>query len=279
MYRTWTRRRTSLPPPFARARVLLLGAAVLLTACLLPACGGKDKNENRIKPIEASLTIVPFPGTPDPAVFLEKTPASTGDLVVLNVKLRNGGGTPIAFDAFTLEFTYDFRLIQAGTVFDVNPAVMGDCNATTTCDPLCSTNAASANDGLAVDANGKAHLVMGVAARASCPIAKTGKCSDNSHALVACLADSECQPPPAGPCAICQSGETCVSVTDTTLVTIGFLATGPIAGEKTLGDPNSAPGRITLISGPGHGDCEILSGAADLGVSCVDGNAFLTATN
>jgi len=159
IYRTWTRRRTSLPPRCPGARAPLLGATILLAACILPACGGNDRNENRIKPVEASLTIVPFPGTPDPAVFLEEASPPTGDLVVLNVKLHNATGTPINFDAFTLEFTYDFRLIQAGTVFDINPALMGDCNAGTLCDPLCSTNAASANDGLTVDSSGNVYVI------------------------------------------------------------------------------------------------------------------------
>lgn len=241
MYRTWTRRRTTATPPRPGARVALLCTATVLAASFLPGCGGKDKVENRIKPIVASLTMTAFSGAPDPAVFLEEV-SRTGDLVVVDVKLHNTTGAPIDFDAFTLEFTYDFRLIQVGDLFQINPALLGDCNAGTPCDPLCSSNAAGANDGLTVDANGKTHFLMGIAAKAGCPTA-----SVNS---------------------------------DTTLLTLGFIATTTIAGPPGPAfDPDQAPGRIALISGAGRGDCEILSGLTDLGISCVDGKAFLTASN
>ena len=213
---------------------------------LAPACGHGSKSENRIKPLEAVLTMPNFSGTPDPAVFLEKGQASGGDLVILEVKLRNGTGNPIDFDAFTLEFTYDFNLIQIGDVFEVNGALLGDCGAGKVCDALCSNNAAASNQGLTVDGNGKAHFLMGVAARPGCPTASV--------------------------------------TTDTTLVSIGFIAATTIPGPVSPNNPDTAPGRIALISGAGRGDCEILQNVAEVlvngqPISCNDGGAYLTATN
>jgi hypothetical protein len=246
MFQTWTRRRTTSTPPDSGPPLTRLCAATLLVAFVLPACGGHNKTENRIRPIEARLTIVPFPGTPDPAVFLEPV-STTGDLVTVDVKLHNTTGNPIDFDAFTLEFTYDFNLVQIGNAFDVNSLLLGDCNAGSTCDPLCSNNAADANRGLTVDVNGKAHFVMGVAARSGCPTASV--------------------------------------TSDTTLVTLGIIAATTIPGPPVPpNDPNAAPGRITLISGAGHGDCEILQNVGEVLVNgqpipCTDGSAYLTGTN
>jgi hypothetical protein len=213
-------------------------ATAVLLALLLPVCGGKDRSENRIKPIVATLHIDTFPGTPDPAVFLEKV-STTGDLVTVDVKLHNGTGGPIDFDAMTLEFTYDFSLIQVGDVFQVNPGVLGDCNAGTVCDPACLSNAADANKGLTVGVDGKAHFVMGVAALPGCPTASI--------------------------------------TSDTTLVTLAFIAATTIPEPIPPNDATQAKGRITLVSGPGRGDCELLSNLVDLGITCVDGNAFITA--
>src|SRR2546426_1060531 len=166
MYQIWTGRRTTATPPDSGTRSARLCAAALVAALVSPACSGSNKTENRIRPIEAKLNIVAFPGTPDPAVFLEPV-STTGDLVTVDVKLHNTTGTPIDFDAFTLEF------IAATTI----PG------------------------------------------------------------------------PPVPP-----------------------------------NDPNAAPGRITLISGAGHGDCEILQNLGDVLVNgqpiqCTDGSAYLTGTN
>ncbi len=140
---TCTRRRPLSPPdsgaPFARLAVAL--AAVLLVAASAPACG-RSKSENRIKPITATLNIIPFSGTPDPAVFLEKL-SQSGDLVTVNVKLHTS--SPITFDAFTLEFHYDPTLVQVSDVFDFNPGLLGDCNSGSPCQPLCQINAEAAN--------------------------------------------------------------------------------------------------------------------------------------
>jgi hypothetical protein len=226
MYRTWTRRRTT---------------AALLLALLLPSCHGSNSNENRIKPITATLTIDPFPGSPDPAVYLLRDPKDPRFPDIESVQVRLHTTSPIAFDAFTLEFTYDHQLVQVGDVFNVNAALLGPCDAGGACDPLCDNNAARANQGLTLDADGKAHFFMGVAARTTCPTAITANVT-----------------------------------TDTTLVTIGFIAATTI----------DAPGtRIELFTNPNasaHGDCEILQNVAEVLVGgqpipCVDGNAVMTA--
>ena len=233
---------------------------------------------NRIKPIVANLDIRnPYMGSPDPAVYVDKG-STIGDLVTVNVKLR-AGSAPIAFDAFSLEFTYDFKVVQIGDLFDVNPDVLGSCNAGLTCDPLCLTNAAQANQGFTVDANGKAHFVMGVSARSGCPIAKTGRCKDINMttcttntdcphdicdtnatpikcraAGTSCTNDSDCTltetcDTGAGFCKAtnractldseCVVGESCVLVADTTLVTLAFIA------ATTIDSPGS---RIELFT-------------------------------
>ncbi len=253
---SWTRRRPLTPPdsgaPVARLAVAL--AALLLVAASAPACG-RSKNENRIKPIVATLTIQnPYQGAPDPAVYLFKDPKDSRfpDLETVEVRLR--ATSPVSFDAFTLEFTYNFLVIQVGDVFDVNPAVLGDCNGGSSCQPLCQTNAAAANSGLTVDNQGMAHFLMGVAATSACPPAKTGRCSQTK--TTPCVLDTDCP-----------TGETCIAVPDTTLVTLAFIA-------ATVIDPSGTP--IKLISGARHGDCEILNALADQGIPCVGGDATMT---
>ncbi len=168
-------------------------AAALLLVILLAACGGKDKNENRIKGITATLKVDPFPGAPDPAVYLLKDPKDPRFPDIETVEVRLHTTSPIAFDAFTLEFTYDFQAVQIGDVFSVNPSVLGTCNAGTTCDPLCENNAAQSNQGLTVDASGKAHFVMGVAALAGCPTANVT--SDTTLVTLAFIAATIIDPP------------------------------------------------------------------------------------
>jgi hypothetical protein len=243
------------PPSDSGPRLAHLAAIALLLALLLPACGGKDRNENRIKPIQATLTIDPFAGTPDPAVYFEKV-STTGDLVTVNVKLHNGTGSTINFDTMNLEVAYDFKVIQIGDVFDVNSSLLGDCNGGTTCAPLCLNNASLSNQGdpATLDANGKAHFLLSVAAKVNsgCPSATVNS--------------------------------------DTTLLTLGFIAVSSITAQcstttrscnTNLDCPSGEtclPGsRIELISGSGTGDCEILDNLVDLGIPCVDGNATMTA--
>src|SRR6059036_1541402 len=117
MLRTWTRRRMTPPPPdsggrFARRRA----AAAIFLALLLPACGGKDRSENRIKPVLATLLIDLFPGTPDPAVYLVKDAKDPRFPDLETVRVRLHATTPQVFDAFTLEFTYEFEKVQIGDV-------------------------------------------------------------------------------------------------------------------------------------------------------------------
>ena len=228
---TWTRRRSPTPPdsgrPFARLAAAL--AALLLVAASSPACG-KSKNENRIKPIMANLSIAAFPGT-NSAVFLEKK-STTGDLVTVNVNLHTS--STINFDAFTLEFDYDPLLVQVSDVFEVNPALLGDCcllNRRDTCTPIqpqCVVNS---------DANSRGVFLLGVAA--------------------------------------VPGGQTASVSADTILVTLGFVA------ATTIDPPGT---RIKLISGAGHGDCEILQygvppapAITDLLIPCLDLNATMTA--
>ena len=261
MFQNCTRRRTNPPPPESRRRLARGSAAVALVLALIsPSCGHKSQNVNRIKPILANLQIQnPYTGSPDPAVYVDKG-QTRGDLVTVDVKLR-AGQAPIAFDAFTLEFTYDFTLVQIGDVFDVNPDVLGSCNAGLVCDPLCLTNAAQANRGFTVDANGKAHFVMGVSARSGCPTAKTGRCKAMTISNRACTIDSECL-----------AGESCTVVADTTLVTLAFIA------ATTIDSPGSRIELFTNSDASKHGDCEILNGLVDVGIPCEDGNAFMTAS-
>jgi hypothetical protein len=265
MSRTWTRRRVNrLPPDSGPLSTRIRAATALLLALLLPACGGKDKNENRIKPIMATLNIDPFTGTPDPAVYLE-TKSTTGDLVTVDVKLHSS--TPLTFDAFTLEFVYDFQKVQIGDVFRLNPALFGDCSGGLLCSPLCSNNGQFANLGQVVDSQGRAHFLMGVASTSSSP-----RCSKTT--------DLCCQNDPD-----CPSGETCTTSTtvsgDTTLVTLAFIAATTI--DTTPAEPRGSP--IVLFTNPDpanpdptkHGDCEILNNLVDLGVMCVDQRAAMTA--
>ncbi len=310
MFRTWTRRRmTSAPPDSGPRFTRVYAAAALLLAVLLPSCRRSDKNENRISPILVNLDIQnPYTGSPDPAVYVQRV-STTGDLVTIDVKLR-AGAAPISFDTFTLEFTYDFKVVQIGDVFDVNPDVLGSCSAGLVCDPLCLNNAAQSNQGLTVDASGKAHFIMGVSAKSGCPPAKTGRCKainmttcttdpDCPHDTCdmgamqckvtkkSCTQDTDCSLAEScdngsGLCrstdthctddAECIVGESCVLVPDTTLVTLAFIA------ATTIDPPGS---RIELYTNPDpsqRGDCEILNSLVDLGIPCVDGNATMTAT-
>src|SRR5436309_2145886 len=133
---SWTRLRPHTPPdsgpPFARLAVALV--ALLLVAASAPACG-RSKNENRIKPIFANLSIDTFTGSPNPAVFLRKE-KTTGDMVTVSVNLHTT--STIDFDAFTLEFDYDPNLVQVSDTFDVNSILLGYCcfPGSNTCTPI-----------------------------------------------------------------------------------------------------------------------------------------------
>ncbi|OLC54882.1 MAG: hypothetical protein AUH92_03245 [Acidobacteria bacterium 13_1_40CM_4_69_4] len=156
----WTHRGSPSPPASGTrsARLAAALAALLLLAASAPACG-RSKNENRIKPIIASMSIDPFTGTPNPAVYLEKV-KTTGDLVTVSVKLHTS--STIDFDAFTLEFDYDPTLVQVSDAFEINSTLLGDCCLPgdancSPCQPLCEFNAVAANT------NG--NLLIGVASR------------------------------------------------------------------------------------------------------------------
>src|SRR6266540_6679418 len=142
MFRTWTGRSmtSSRPGSLAPSRHPLAVVPLSLLIFFLSACHGRDNNENRISPIRANLDIQnPYMGSPDPAVYMDKV-STTGDLVTVDVRLR-AGSAPVSFDTLTLEFTYDFKVVQIGDVFDVNPDALGSCNAGLLCDPICLNNA------------------------------------------------------------------------------------------------------------------------------------------
>lgn len=222
---TWTRRRKTLPPPDSgrRSAFYVAAPAALILALLLPACGSDEGPQNRIKPIQATLSVDAFPNAPDPAVYFFKDPKDPRfpDLETVQVKLYTT--TPVGFDAYNLEIHFDPTVVQIGDVFEYNPDVLGGCHSGAACAPICLTNAAEAN------LNGT--LLLGVSAQRDCP-----------------------------PDSISS---------DTMLLKIGFIA------QSTIEDPGS---RIELVQGPGTGDCEILMGLVDQGITCVDGNATMTAS-
>jgi len=201
----WTQGR-SLPPsrtctPAARLAAAL--AALLVLAASAPGCG-QSKNENRIKPVTASLSIQPFTGTPNPAVFLEKK-QTTGDLVTVNVNLHTTSN--IMFDAYTLEFHYNPTLVQVSDAFEINSTLLGDCcfpgdTSCTPCQPLCEFNTELANtDGT---------LLIGIASPTN--LATGSPCQTANVSM------------------------------DTTLLTIGFVAASTIDPSGTRIQLISGPG-------------------------------------
>ena len=202
----------------------VLTAAVLAPAFLLLACGGDDSPKNRIKPIQATLTIDPFTNSPDPAVYLVKDPKNGQFPDLETVQIRLYTTAPVTFDAYSIEMHFDPSKVQVGNAFEFDAGILGGCNNGLPCAPFCIINQA--------DFNSTGTLLIGVAKSApTCP-------------------------------------DTTVSL-DTMLVRIGFIA-------QTTIDPPGTP--IDLIQGAGHGDCEILLGTNDQGISCVGGNALMTAS-
>lgn len=133
MSSNWTRRR--------------LSAAALAPALLFLACGGDNPNSNRIKPIQATLTIDPFLNSPDPAVYLVKDPkdARFPDLETVQVRLFTSGSA-VTFDAYTIEIHFDPSLVQVGSVFEYDTGVLGGCNSGAQCAPLrCQVNTQDVN--------------------------------------------------------------------------------------------------------------------------------------
>ena len=112
-------------------------ASAVLVAAALGACSGGTKNENRIKPVTADLALTPYANSPDPAIFLQKV-STIGDLVTVDVMLHSS--TTLTFDSLSLEFHFDPTLVQIADVFDVNPAVLGDCGGAGICPAICANN-------------------------------------------------------------------------------------------------------------------------------------------
>lgn len=162
-----------------------LSAAALAPALFLLACGGSDKNSNRIKPIQATLTIDPFTNSPDPAVYFVKDPkdARFPDLETVQVRLYTSG--PVTFDAYSLEIHFDPSRVQMGNVFEFDQGVLGGCNSGLPCSPTCQVNSS--------DVNSTGTLLIGVAAFGGCPA--TTLSTDTMLVRIGFLAQTTIDPP------------------------------------------------------------------------------------
>jgi hypothetical protein len=161
-------------------------AAALAPALLLLACGGNDSNPNRIKPIEATLTIDPFPNSPDPAVYLVKDPKNPGfpDLETVQVRLYTAAA-PITFDAYTVEIHFDPSVVQVGSVFEYDPNILGGCNSGQACAPTCQVNSS--------EVNSTGTLLIGVSAFSGCPA--TTLTADTMLVRIGFIAQTTIDPP------------------------------------------------------------------------------------
>ncbi len=178
----------TLPPPDSGRRFasLFAAAAALLLVLLLPACGKDEGPENRIKPIQATLTIDPVPVTPAQAVYFVKDPKDLRfpDLETVQVKLYTT--TPVSFDAYTLEIHFDPTVVQIGDVFEYNPDILGGCNSGNACAPLCEINTG--------DVNSTGILLLGVAATTQgCP--PTTVSTDTMLLRIGFIAQATIDPP------------------------------------------------------------------------------------
>jgi hypothetical protein len=178
----------TLPPPDSgrRSEFIVAVLAALLLALLLPACGDEG-SENRIKPIQATLSIdpVPVPPAPAQAVYFVKDPkdARFPDLETVQVRLFTA--SPIAFDAYTLEIHFDPTVVQVGDVFEYGPGILGGCFSETACEPECMVNTS--------EVNSTGILLLGVAAFPSCPA--TSISSDTMLLKIGFIAQSTIDPP------------------------------------------------------------------------------------
>ena len=139
----------------------VLTAAVLAPAFLLLACGGDDSPKNRIKPIQATLTIDPFTNSPDPAVYLVKDPKNGQFPDLETVQIRLYTTAPVTFDAYTIEMHFDPSKVQVGNAFEFDAGILGGCNSGLPCAPTCLINQS--------DVNSTGTLLIGVAKKATCP--------------------------------------------------------------------------------------------------------------
>ncbi len=190
MWSTWTRRRVTLPPPDSGRRTASLSAvtAALLLVLLLPACGDEKGPENRIKPIQATLAIDPFPNAPDPAVYFLKDPKDTRFPDLETVQVRLYTTAPVDFDAYTLEIHFNPTLIQVGDVFEHNPNILGGCNSGTACAPFCEVNTANANS--------TGTLLVGVAKNPSASCLITTVAADTMLLRIGFIAQATIDGPP-----------------------------------------------------------------------------------
>jgi hypothetical protein len=163
-------------------------AAALVPLLLLSACGGDDSNPNRIKPIQATLTIDPFLNSPDPAVYFLKDPKNPSfpDLEIVQVRMYTAI-SPVTFDAYTVEIHFDPSVVQVGNVFEYDPGILGGCNSGNTCAPLCSVNS---------EVNSTGSLIVGVAAPNGCPA--TTLSTDSMLLRIGFIAQTTIPDSPAG---------------------------------------------------------------------------------
>ena len=149
------------------------------------ACGD-DSPSNRIKPIQATLSIDAFPNSPDPAVYLEKDPKDPDfpDLETVQVKLYTSV-SPVTFDAYNVEIHFDPSKIQIGNAFEFSPTVLGGCNSGVPCAPICLVNNSVVNS--------TGELIIGVAAPRGCPA--TTLTADTMLVRVGFIAQTTIDPP------------------------------------------------------------------------------------
>ena len=159
--------------------------AALIPAFLLLACGGDDSPKNRIKPIQATLTIDPFLNSPAQAVYLVKDPQNAQFPDLETVQIRLYTTTDVTFDAYTIEMHFDPSRVQVGNAFEFSPNILGGCNSGVLCAPLCLVNQS--------EVNSTGTLLIGVAKKAGC--ADTTVSADTMLVRIGFIAQTTIDPP------------------------------------------------------------------------------------
>jgi hypothetical protein len=93
-------------------RVLRALAAAAACVLSLAGCGNDDEAPNVIRPLIATGTVTSG-SAGDPLIYLEEV-SETGDLVVVNVRLRNSSATQ--FQSFNLEVIFDATVVTIGAI-------------------------------------------------------------------------------------------------------------------------------------------------------------------
>ena len=232
-------------------------AAAVLFLIPLAACNNDDDNDLEILPIRALFSAGAEP--PGPAVFLRPSALDTSsvdDVAFVDVVLRSGG-SPITFDAITLEIDFvdpATSALRPGIVqvaFDVSGGAtpFGNCN---TC----------------IATSGCGGLVC--AECSSCPAMDPPTGSVNTPLCFTNIGGTF------------TSGKLIMGVSS---LPVSACASATATGDLlllTLMVQAQSTGTVGLkfVTTPLSGDCEILAfaGPADLGVPCVDTGATFRAT-